>query len=149
MSDIIYEIPKLSWELSRLVKTLDTGGMVTQDFYEEYEYNILQMSIAIAVDQQWLLYKKIRLELDMTERHEEYKKTKETNWEKYTFADWERATESQYRKQISELKELESVSDMYNKILQSYRRYGEVMKSRIISDMSDAKRADLAMMAQR
>lgn len=134
--------------LKKLMSELDTGRIIDQDFYENYEFEILQFSIEMSVRLQEQAYAKIKLIEEMSLRHERYKKDKEKNGEKYTFADGERATESNFMTKSTLQKENEALDDMNNRILNAYRRYGEVIKSRLISDMSDLKRLDTLQKSQ-
>ena len=67
---------------------------------------------------------------------------------KYVIAEGARATEFQFLEKNSLQKKQESMADVYKSILNAYRRYGEVIKSRLISEMADLKRLDALQKSQ-
>lgn len=139
-----WKIEKHIANLANLVQKFDSGFFPDQDFYEEYEWEILMMANEIANKQYEttdikLLYDKIQIET--------YSKHKNTmKWEKETsVADAEKKTALELIDSTTWTKRWEAVTKQFTDILNNYRRFWEVIKSRLIRDMSDRKRSDLAM----
>lgn len=91
--DIDWTIAKAKENLSSLTKELEIWKTIDQEFLSAYEYEILDFTIALSelqyiADKAMLDMKKM-----MDERHESYKNRIVIAWEKYTSAEWTRATE--------------------------------------------------------
>jgi hypothetical protein len=140
-------ISKSIANLNRLMIQLDEWKFIDQDFYENYEFEILHFSIALANIENDTTFKKLDLIKEMAVRQDDYKnKIEETG--KYVIADGARATEFQFLEKNSLQKKQESMDDTNKSILNAYRRYGEVIKSRLISEMADLKRLDTLQKSQ-
>jgi len=140
--DIDWTIAKAKENLSSLTKELEIGKTIDQEFLSAYEYEILDFTIALSelqyiADKAMLDMKKM-----MDERHESYKNRIVIAWEKYTSAEWTRATEYFLKDSLHPINEAILGIKNNERILNAYKRHADSMKSKLIWAMADAKRQD-------
>lgn len=138
------QISKAQANLADLIRKLDDWTFPDQDFYENYEFEILRYANALAVEDQSNVISKIRFDVEYVKLKSDYANSKD----KCSDAEATRYADSQLIDKESHIKEVKATLDMYKDILNSYRRYGEVIKSRLIKDMSDQKRLDTYMRSE-
>jgi len=147
--DIDWTIAKAKANLSNLSKNLETGLQnIDQDFLSAYEYEILDFTIALSELQHTAEKTMLEMKKMMDERHESYKNRIMINWEKYTSAEWNRATEFFFKDSLQPINE--AIASMKNseRILNAYKRHADSMKSKLIWDKADAKRQDYTIQNQ-
>ena len=140
--DIDWTIAKAKENLSSLTKELEIWKTIDQEFLSAYEYEILDFTIALSelqyiADKAMLDMKKM-----MDERHESYKNRIVIAWEKYTSAEWTRATEYFLKDSLHPINEAILGIKNNERILNAYKRHADSMKSKLIWAMADAKRLD-------
>ena len=146
--DIDWTIAKAKENLMALTKELDTGKTIDQDFLSDYEHEILYFTIALSelqlTAEKWML----EMKKYMDERHESYKNRLVIAWEKYTSAEWTRATEYNFRDSLTPINEAIASMKNSDRILNAYKRRADNIKSKLIWAMADAKRQDYTIQNQ-
>lgn len=137
-------IAKHQATLAELVRKFETWFFPDQDFYEAYEREILMYANEMAQKQREYTNTKIDYVKLYVQKCNEYK----TEKEKVSVAEAERQTDLYFVETKAWVDRFEATTKMYMDVLNNYRRFGEIIKSRLIKDMSDQKRLDTVQKAQ-
>lgn len=132
-------IDQLNWKMVDLIRKFNESPFVTADLYEEFEYNLLEYSRVLfnELHQNW--YDKIQFDLEYTEQFEKQRPDCKSN------ADAEAKVDATLAIRKSKLKAMENTNTLYDRLYKSYCRRWEVMRSRLISNMSEAKQTQTAI----
>lgn len=140
-----WQLDKYQANLKALVDKFDTWFFPDQDFYEAYEREILMYANEMA--QKQYEYSNVKIDYDKLyqQKYEEFGTQTETDkktgeQKQITDAEAKRRTSTSMLDSTCWVDRFEATTKMYMDILNNYRRFWEVIKSRLIKDMSDQKR---------
>ena len=138
------------------LKSLEWMWGIDKVKYQEFEFEVMDMTMAVAVMQ--LCFSKERIALDKTftitydDNKNQTKSVTKANWEvtikEVTAADAKATTELQLLEDQGLLDAMEANVKLYQTYLNGYKRYGEVLRTMLIQEMADNKRAEAAMNIQ-
>lgn len=140
-------------KIQEVVNKLDTIAFVEKDNYQAYEYELLFMSQAVATMQSCYYMAKIEYDkmyrVTYKENKEQVKEVTnakgETTIKEVTATDAEQQTKFQLMEEKEQLDLMDAQVTLSQDYLNSFKRYGDVLKSMMIADMADQKRQELAM----
>lgn len=134
-------IDKYSANMHELIRKFNDNPFITQEFYEEYEFTLMEFSNCLATERVSVNYEKIQMDLDYSKKFTELRDECKSN------ADCEAKTDWLFAERKAKRKSLDNVMNMYNDLVWNYRRWWGVMQSSIIWNRQDEKRQDTAMQA--
>lgn len=133
------KIDELNWKMVDLIRKFNDNPFVTADLYEEFEFNLLEYGRALFNELHQNGYDKIQFDLEYTEQFEKTRPDCKSN------ADAEAKVDATLAIRKSKLKAMENTNQLYDRLYKSYCRRWEVMRSRLISNMSEAKQTQTAI----
>ncbi len=119
-------IDKYSADMSELIRRYNDSPFITQEFYEEYEFALMEFANCLATEKVSVNYDKIQMDQEYTKKFNEIRQDTKTN------ADAEAKTDLIFVDRKAKRKSLDNVINMYNDLVRNYRRWGNVMQSSII-----------------
>lgn len=134
-------IDRYSADMHELIRKFNESPFITQEFYEEYEFTLMEFSNCLATERVSVNYEKIQMDQEYTKKFNEIRQDTKTN------ADAEAKTDLIFVDRKAKRKSLDNVMNMYNDLVWNYRRWWGVMQSSIIWNRQDEKRQDTAMQA--
>lgn len=134
-------IDKYSADMNELIRKFNDNPFITQEFYEEYEFALMEFSNCLATERVSVNYEKIQMDQEYTKKFNEIRQDTKTN------ADAEAKTDLLFIDRKAKRRSLDNVMNMYNDLVRNYRRWWSVLQSSIIWNRQDEKRQDTAMQA--
>lgn len=134
-------IDKYSADMNELIRKFNDNPFITQEFYEEYEFALMEFSNCLATERVSVNYEKIQIDQEYTKKFNEIRQDTKTN------ADAEAKTDLLFVDRKAKRRSLDNVMNMYNDLVWNYRRWWSVLQSSIIWNRQDEKRQDTAMQA--
>lgn len=134
-------IDRYSADMQELIRKFNDNPFITQEFYEEYEFALMEFSNCLATERVSVNYEKILLDQEYTKKFNEIRQDTKTN------ADAEAKTDLLFVDRKAKRRSLDNVMNMYNDLVWNYRRWWSVLQSSIIWNRQDEKRQDTAMQA--
>ena len=132
-------IDRYSADMSELIRKFNESPFITQEFYEEYEFALMEFANCLATEKVSVNYDKIQMDQEYTKKFNELRDDCKSN------ADCEAKTDAIFVDRKAKRKSLDNVMTMYNDLVWNYRRWGNVMQSSIIWTRQDEKRQDTVM----
>ena len=132
-------IDKYSANMHELIRKFNDNPFITQEFYEEYEFTLMEFSNCLATERVSVNYEKIQMDLDYSKKFTELRDECKSN------ADCEAKTDWLFAERKAKRKSLDNTMNMYNDLIWNYRRRWDTMKSSIIWERQDNKRIDTVM----
>lgn len=132
-------IDRYSADMHELITKFNESPFITQEFYEEYEFTLMEFANCLATEKVSVNYEKIQMDQDYTKKFTELREECKSN------ADCESKTDWLFADRKAKRKSLDNVMNMYNDLVWNYRRRWDVMQSSIIWTRQDNKRQDTAM----
>lgn len=132
-------IDRYSADMQELIRKFNDNPFITQEFYEEYEFALMEFSNCLATERVSVNYEKIQMDQEYTKKFNEIRQDTKTN------ADAEAKTDLFFVDRKAKRRSLDNVMSMYNDLIWNYRRWWDTMKSSIIWERQDNKRIDSAM----
>lgn len=132
-------IDKYSANMHELIRKFNDNPFITQEFYEEYEFTLMEFSNCLATEKISVNYEKIQMDLDYSKKFTELRDECKSN------ADCEAKTDWLFAERKAKRKSLDNTMNMYNDLIWNYRRWWDTMKSSIIWERQDNKRIDTVM----
>ncbi len=132
-------IDKYSANMHELIRKFNESPFITQEFYEEYEFTLMEFSNCLATERVSVNYEKIQMDLDYSRKFTELRDECKSN------ADCEAKTDWLFAERKAKRKSLDNTMNMYNDLIWNYRRRWDTMKSSIIWERQDNKRIDTVM----
>lgn len=132
-------IDKYSADMSELIRKFNESPFITQEFYEEYEFALMEFANCLATEKVSVNYDKIQMDQEYTKKFTELREECKSN------ADCESKTDLLFADRKAKRKSLDNVMTMYTDLVRNYRRRWDVMQSSIIWTRQDNKRQDTAM----
>lgn len=134
-------IDRYSADMQELIRKFNNNPFITQEFYEEYEFALMEFSNCLATERVSVNYEKIQMDQEYTKKFNEIRQDTKTN------ADAEAKTDLLFVDRKAKRRSLDNVMNMYNDLVWNYRRWWSVLQSSIIWNRQDEKRQDTAMQA--
>lgn len=134
-------IDRYSADMQELIRKFNDNPFITQEFYEEYEFALMEFSNCLATERVSVNYEKIQIDQEYTKKFNEIRQDTKTN------ADAEAKTDLLFVDRKAKRRSLDNVMNMYNDLVWNYRRWWSVLQSSIIWNRQDEKRQDTAMQA--
>lgn len=134
-------IDRYSADMQELIRKFNDNPFITQEFYEEYEFALMEFSNCLATERVSVNYEKIQMDQEYTKKFNEIRQDTKTN------ADAEAKTDLLFVDRKAKRWSLDNVMNMYNDLVWNYRRWWSVLQSSIIWNRQDEKRQDTAMQA--
>ena len=134
-------IDRYSADMQELIRKFNDNPFITQEFYEEYEFALMEFSNCLATERVSVNYGKIQIDQEYTKKFNEIRQDTKTN------ADAEAKTDLFFVDRKAKRKSLDNTMNMYNDLVWNYRRWWSVLQSSIIWNRQDEKRQDTAMQA--
>lgn len=134
-------IDRYSADMQELIRKFNDNPFITQEFYEEYEFALMEFSNCLATERVSVNYEKIQIDQEYTNKFNEIRQDTKTN------ADAEAKTDLLFVDRKAKRRSLDNVMNMYNDLVRNYRRWWSVLQSSIIWNRQDEKRQDTAMQA--
>lgn len=134
-------IDRYSADMQELIRKFNDNPFITQEFYEEYEFALMEFSNCLATERVSVNYEKIQMDQEYTKKFNEIRQDTKTN------ADAEAKTDLLFVDRKAKRRSLDNVMNMYNDLVWNYRRWWSVLQSSIIWNRQDEKRQDTAMQA--
>lgn len=134
-------IDRYSADMQELIRKFNDNPFITQEFYEEYEFALMEFSNCLATERVSVNYEKIQMDQEYTKKFNEIRQDTKTN------ADAEAKTDLLFVDRKAKRRSLDNVMNMYNDLVRNYRRWWSVLQSSIIWNRQDEKRQDTAMQA--
>lgn len=134
-------IDRYSADMHELIRKFNDNPFITQEFYEEYEFALMEFSNCLATERVSVNYEKIQMDQEYTKKFNEIRQDTKTN------ADAEAKTDLLFVDRKAKRRSLDNVMNMYNDLVWNYRRWWSVLQSSIIWNRQDEKRQDTAMQA--
>lgn len=134
-------IDRYSADMHELIRKFNDNPFITQEFYEEYEFALMEFSNCLATERVSVNYEKIQIDQEYTKKFNEIRQDTKTN------ADAEAKTDLLFVDRKAKRRSLDNVMNMYNDLVWNYRRWWSVLQSSIIWNRQDEKRQDTAMQA--
>lgn len=134
-------IDRYSADMQELIRKFNDNPFITQEFYEEYEFALMEFSNCLATERVSVNYEKIQMDQEYTKKFNEIRQDTKTN------ADAEAKTDLLFIDRKAKRRSLDNVMNMYNDLVRNYRRWWSVLQSSIIWNRQDEKRQDTAMQA--
>lgn len=134
-------IDRYSADMQELIRKFNDNPFITQEFYEEYEFALMEFSNCLATERVSVNYEKIQMDQEYTKKFNEIRQDTKTN------ADAEAKTDWLFVDRKAKRRSLDNVMNMYNDLVWNYRRWWSVLQSSIIWNRQDEKRQDTAMQA--
>lgn len=132
-------IDRYSADMHELITKFNNSPFITQEFYEEYEFTLMEFSNCLATERVSANYEKIQMDLEYSKKFTELREECKSN------ADCESKTDWLFADRKAKRKSLDNVMTMYTDLVRNYRRRWDVMQSSIIWTRQDNKRQDTAM----
>lgn len=132
-------IDKYSADMSELIRKFNESPFITQEFYEEYEFALMEFANCLATEKVSVNYDKIQIDQEYTKKFNELREECKSN------ADCEAKTDAIFVDRKAKRKSLDNIMTMYTDLVRNYRRRWDVMQSSIIWSRQDNKRQDTAM----
>ena len=132
-------IDRYSADMQELIRKFNDNPFITQEFYEEYEFALMEFSNCLATERVSVNYEKIQMDQEYTKKFNEIRQDTKTN------ADAEAKTDLLFVDRKAKRRSLDNVMNMYNDLVWNYRRWWDTMKSSIIWERQDNKRIDSVM----
>ena len=110
-------IDRYSADMQELIRKFNDNPFITQEFYEEYEFALMEFSNCLATERVSVNYEKILLDQEYTKKFNEIRQDTKTN------ADAEAKTDLFFVDRKAKRRSLDNVMNMYNDLVWNYRRW--------------------------
>tara|TARA_R110000868_G_scaffold210154_5_gene460161 strand:+ start:584 stop:940 length:357 start_codon:yes stop_codon:yes gene_type:complete len=115
-------IDRYSADMQELIRKFNDSPFITQEFYEEYEFTLMEFSNCLATERVSVNYEKIQMDQEYTKKFNEIRQDTKTN------ADAESKTDLIFVDRKAKRRSLDNVMNMYNDLVWNYRRWADCMK---------------------
>jgi len=132
-------IDRYSADMHELITKFNESPFITQEFYEEYEFTLMEFANCLATEKISVNYEKIQMDLEYSKKFTELREECKSN------ADCESKTDWLFADRKAKRKSLDNTMTMYTDLVRNYRRWGEVLENSIIWQRQDAKRQNNVM----
>lgn len=109
-------IDKYSADMSELIRKFNDSPFITQEFYEEYEFALMEFANCLATEKVSVNYDKIQMDQEYTKKFNELREECKSN------ADCESKTDLLFADRKAKRKSLDNVMTMYTDLVRNYRR---------------------------
>ena len=109
-------IDKYSADMLELIRKFNESPFITQEFYEEYEFALMEFANCLATEKVSVNYDKIQMDQEYTKKFNELRDDCKSN------ADCEAKTDAIFVDRKAKRKSLDNVMNMYTDLVWNYRR---------------------------